>query len=49
MNRSDLLTLRHIHGHSSLQVVKGYISLNAQDLLAQQGLFSRVDCLETRR
>lgn len=45
LNGGDLLTLQRILGHSSLEVVRGYVHLNTQDLLAQQRRFSPVDRL----
>ncbi len=43
MNGGDLLTLQRILGHTSLEVVRMYVNLDTQDLLAQQKRFSPVD------
>ena len=45
MNGSGLPTLQRILGHSSLEIVKGYLNLNTQDLLVQHRRYSPVDCL----
>lgn len=45
MNGGDLLTLQHILGHSSLDVVRLYVHLNTDDLLQQQSRYSPIDNL----
>ena len=46
MNGGDLLTLQRILGHSSLEVVKLYVDINTNDLLAQQRRYSPIDTLQ---
>ena len=48
MNGGDLLTLQRILGHSSLEVVKLYVSLDTSDLLSQQTKYSPIDTLQAR-
>lgn len=48
MNGGNLITLQRILGHSSLEVVKLYVNLDTQDLLAQQWKYSPVDNLKAK-
>ncbi len=41
----DLLSLQRILGHTSLEVVRLYVNLDANDLLAQQRKYSPMDTL----
>jgi integrase/recombinase XerD len=45
MNGGDLLTLQRILGHSSLDMVRRYVSLNTDDLVSKQRRFSPMDML----
>lgn len=45
MNGGDLLTLQHILGHSSLDMVRRYVNLDTKDLVSQQRRFSPIDML----
>ena len=47
-NGGDLLTLQRILGHSSLEVVRLYVNLQTEDLLAQQRRYSPMDTLMAR-
>ena len=48
LNGGDLLTLQRILGHTSLEVVKLYVNLQTEDLLAQQWKYSPMDTLKAR-
>jgi site-specific recombinase XerD len=48
MNGGDLLTLQRILGHTSLEVVRLYVNLQTEDLLAQQSKYSPMDGLTAR-
>ena len=48
LNGGDLLTLQRILGHTSLEVVKLYVNLRTEDLLAQQWKYSPMDTLKAR-
>jgi len=48
LNGGDLLTLQRILGHTSLEVVKLYVNLRTEDLLAQQWKYSPMDLLKTK-
>ena len=45
MNGGDLLTLQRILGHSSLDMVRRYVSLDTDDLVSRQRRFSPMDML----
>lgn len=45
MNGGDLLTLQHILGHASLDMVRTYVNLDTSDLVSQQRRFSPIDML----
>ena len=46
MNGGDLLTLQHILGHSTLDMVRTYVNLDTSDLVSQQRRFSPMDMLK---
>ena len=49
LNGGDLLTLQRILGHASLEVVKLYVNLQTEDLLAQHWKYSPIDILKAQR
>jgi len=48
LNGGNLLTLQRILGHSSLEMVRRYVSLDTRDLISQQRRFSPIDLLEEK-
>ena len=48
LNGGDLITLQRILGHTSLEVVKIYVNLQTEDLLAQQWKYSPMDTLKAK-
>jgi len=49
LNGGDLLTLQRILGHTSLEVVKLYVNLQTEDLLAQHWKYSPIDTLKAEQ
>ncbi len=48
LNGGNVLTLQRILGHTSLEVVKLYVNLQTDDLLAQQWKYSPMDTLKAK-
>jgi len=48
LNGGNLLTLQRILGHSNLEMVRRYVSLDTRDLISQQCRFSPIDLLEEK-
>lgn len=48
LNGGNLLTLQRILGHSSLEMVRRYVSFDTRDLISQQCRFSPIDLLEEK-